>query len=176
MTPVVPHFTTSSWKVSPATPADIGFILDSWANDACIHDSRIAKEDPDIFKVGQRERIIGLVQRNNVITARPTDAFWQTQGLVPNPHELFGYICYGSDRKTLRPVIHFIYVKAAYRQHRIADTLLKLVGVRPDKACWTTSQRSRLLKPADARGITYNRFLLDYDPGATPAKGSWKYP
>lgn len=162
---------TRDWRVAPCIPSDVPFIINSWAADASVYESRQANEDPEVFKVGQRERILRLIQANNCVSARPCES---EDSATNSATELFGFICYGLDRKTLRPVIHFVYVKKEHRGRKIASTLLKIAGVRPEKASWCTTQRIKTLKPQSRRGLMFNRFLLDYDPGAKPEK--WRYP
>lgn len=168
------------WQVSPCTPADVGFIIDSWCADEHVKVSREIGEDPEVFKVGQRRRVVRLIQSCTCVALRPTPEYWASVGAAPNPHELFAWICYSLDRATLRPIIHFVYVKpeshakVPLRSCGLASALLHIAGVRPEKAAWATSKRHALRRAAEKRGIIYNRFLLDYDPAAKPPR--WNYP
>lgn len=164
------HLTTSHWKVEFARIEDVAFILDSWCADENLYVGRPSDMDPEDFKVEQRGRVRKLISTYKCAVVRPTAAYWQERGEKPNPNTLFGWICYGFDRATLKPLIHFVYVKAEYRKHGLANALLHAAGVRREDMAWATHSRMKLRRAMKAKGIRYNYFLLDYEPQAPGAK------
>jgi GNAT superfamily N-acetyltransferase len=169
-TVVPPFLTRDQWDVRPALVGDVAFIIDSWCADENVNVSRLSGEDPEIFKVGMRKRILQLLSSCKCAVVRPTPAYFSAHVVEPDPKKLFGWVLYTLDRATLRPVIHFIYVKPTFRRHGLADALLWEAGVRPERGSWCTTMRLRLRKSLESRGIVYNRFLLDYEPAALPPK------
>lgn len=163
-----PRLPRDHWRVEPAKVTDTAFIIDSWCADESVRVSRLSGEDPDVFKVGQRARILRLLSTCPCAAIRPTKAWFDAQGLPHDPRVLFGWACYTSERTTLRPIVHFVYVKGDFRGQGLADALLYAAGVRPDKGAWSTHHRQYLRKAVASRGIVYNRYLLDYDPAAKP--------
>lgn len=157
----------SSPRIELAQPWDFNFIIDSWCNDELVNVSRQSGEDEEVFKVGQRTRIFRLLQNHQCAVVRPEGA--------SDSRKLAGWICYSLDRATLRPIVHFVYVKAEFRNKGVADLLLTAAGVKPEHGAWSTHNRLRLKKATRARGIVFNRFLLDYDPAAkTPRQDPYR--
>lgn len=155
------------WEVQLATVSDVSFIIDSWCNAEHVYTSRAVGEDPEIFKVGQRARVLRLLSACRCAVVRPTAEWFASQGKPVDPKLIFGWVCYGLERTTLKPIVHFVYVKSEHRKQGMADALLVAAGVKPEVGAWATSTRYWLRNPLDARGIMYNRFLLDYDPANT---------
>lgn len=156
----------NNWIIAQAKVTDVAFIIDSWCADENVHTSRPAGEDEDIFKVGQRGRVLRLISSCQCLVVRPTEAWFTEHGKPYDPKLVHGWVCIGRDRQTLRPIIHFIYVKAEFRRNGLASALLAMAGVKPELGAWATANRPWLRKAREQRGIMYNRFLLDFDPNA----------
>lgn len=161
---------SSHWSVEFARIEDVAFILDSWCADENLYVGRPDDMDPEVFKVEQRGRVRRLLSTCKCAVVRPTPAYWKERGEKPDANHLFGWVCYTFDRATLKPLIHFVYVKACHRRQGLANALLHAAGLRRDGGAWATHSRMRFRKAMKAKGIIYNKFLLDYDPTAPGAK------
>ncbi len=169
---VGPFLTQDMWRIEPAGPGDIPFIIDSWCSDEAVHVSRKSNEDPDIFKAGQRGRVLRLLSNCPGVVIRLTPYFFSSHPKADSRKDLAAWCLYSIDRATLYPIIHFMYTKVEYRSQGLTSPLLYAAGIRPDKPAWCTHDRMRLGKAMKARGIMYNRYLLDYDPAyRAPARG-----
>jgi hypothetical protein len=157
--------------VEPARIEDVGFIIDSWCADENVYVGRPDDMDPEIFKVEQRARVRRLLSSCPAVVARPTPAYWQARGEKADPNRLFGWIVYTFDRATLKPLIHFTYVKGEHRRQGVCAALLHAAGYRAGEMAWASHCRLKVARRMKSKGIIYNRFLLDYDPTQPGAKG-----
>lgn len=157
------------WQLDAISVPDLKFVLDSWCNDELVNGPSDPLTDPDIFKTGQRERILGLVGTSKCIVARAQPklfARYPSHPAVNAERTILGYCVYALDRRMNRPVIHFVYVKADARHNFIADGLLQAAGVS-EAGSWCTHMRARLREPAKARNLIYNKYLLDHNLAKT---------
>ncbi len=168
-------FLKSHWQLLPAQVGDVSCIINDWCADEHVYVGRLSGEDPEIAKVGMRARILRLLGSCKCAVIRPTSAWFHLHKVPWDGAKLFGWICYSVDRSTLRPIVHFVYVKPAdkttgtgLRKHGLADALLTAAGVTPQKGAWCTHSRIRLKAPMRARCIVWNKYLLDFDPAAMP--------
>lgn len=156
-----------SWQVDYGRPSDAQFVIDSWCSDEMVKAGRPAGIDSEVFKVGQRERILRLLGSCKLAVIRPTPKFYQDNPDHDTRKDLWAWCLYALDRKLLRPIVHFVYTKAEFRKLGLARSLLDAAGVR-DQGCWCTHTRFHLRQAADRHGLIYNPYLLDYDPDAKP--------
>lgn len=152
-----PQIRLTNVRIEPAKIADIAFVIDSWCNDENISVGRPSEIDEQTFKVGQRARVLRLLSSSSCAVAR------DLKPAEPGK-DLLGWCLYSFDRATLRPIVHFTYVKAKARRQGIAGALLQAAGVRPEKGAWCTHNRAYLRKAVRRSGLVYNPYLLDYDP------------
>ena len=142
---------------------DINFILDSWcANQADAVQFR--QVDSAVLKVELRARIRRLMTPlARFVVCAPTVQYCQTQRLKTYGREIFGYIAYSWDQKTMAPVIHFVYVKHEVRRRGLAHEMLHLAGgIRDEEHFWSTHTSAIGKQLLKVYGGTWNPFMLEF--------------
>lgn len=178
VSPVPPQFLLERhWQILPAQMTDLPFIINSWCADEHTYVGRPSQEDVEVAKVGMRARVTRLLGSCKCAVVRPSRFFFDLHQIPVDKKMLFGFVCYGRELKSLRPIIHFVYVKPAepatgtgLRKHGLADAMLKYAGVKPDEGAWCTHERVRVRSAMKSRGLIYNKYLLEWDPALLNAK------
>ncbi len=171
-------FRPQHWQILPAQMIDLSFIMDSWCSDEHTFVGRPGEEDPDVAKAGMRARVLRLTGASKCAVVRPTKAFFELHQIPIDMKKLFGWMCYGRQVATLRPVIHFIYIRpvdpttgTGLRKRGLADALLlHAARVTPESGAWATHTRLRLTQAMRKRGILPNKYLLECDVSLLNAK------
>lgn len=100
-----------------ATAADEPFIIDSWMRCNKSHSPLVQHVDSRAYETHHRPLVRQLVERSQTFVAYATAV----------PDELVGFIC-GDRSADTGLVVHFVYVKRAYRRVGVARELLRGLG------------------------------------------------
>lgn len=153
------------YTIEPATVDELALIIDSWCAGQA-GQPHYALVPPEIFKVEMRARVTRLLGTSRCAVARPTPLGWDVLGVAPvnrDTRSILGWVCYAYDKATQAPIIHFLYVKARYREQGVATGLAtKAAGVSRDNLWWSTHTTPRIGKLLRRCGGTWNPFLLEY--------------
>ena len=153
------------YSIQLAQVAHVPLIIDSWASDQMVN-GVYGLVDRDIFRVEVRARILRLISSCRCAAIVPTAAYTAKQPVPPPASELFGWACYGWDKASEKPVLHYVYIRQDYRNNGLARRLLKeAVAVSPERPGWASFIIPWHRKTARRYGLVYNPFLHDYRPG-----------
>lgn len=125
-------------RIRKGVPGDFNFIISTWLR-SFKHSSYFAKRIRNsIFYLFHHEvvsRILGLHQTLTYIACDPLDV-----------NVIYGYMVVGKHDEN--PLLHYVYVKSAFRRLGIANTLLKEAGLDPDKLVFShwTFETDRLVE------------------------------
>lgn len=123
-----------------ATPEDLVFIRSSWKTDAWKSSSAGKRMSHRVFAEGMTSRIARLIPKSTLYVAY----------LKEVPDEVLGWLCLEDD------VIHYVYVKAAYRRHGIAK------GLCDGKVRWYSHATNETGKAfMESVKAQYNPFLVE---------------
>lgn len=130
-------------KTRPATSSDLNFVRASWF-DSWRHGGKTPDCGYDMYRRGASFLIRLLTSRHPVVVTYLEDV----------PDEIIGWICYEPG------VLHYVYVKQAYRRVSIGQQLCALAS--PSIHTFETRSGKRLLAKIGSR---YDPFYLYLIPG-----------
>jgi len=140
-------------RIRPASEADVDFIFNSWLK--CGRQSQSVKSiQNEIYYYHQHKVIEGLLKTCTVLIACSAEDTLQ----------IYGYLVCGKVENI--DVIHFIYVKQAYRKLGIANLLLQSQNIDIRKPVFITAMVNLLF--TIGRGVKkkypliYNPYLIYY--------------
>lgn len=127
---------------------DLHFLTNSWNKSYRKYRSGISDED---YYLGQDALIYALSSRSNIIIACDEK----------EPFYIYGWACgkLGDDDKTL--ILHYVYVKQAYRCRRIASTLVHGLGYRKGADIVATHWTGPVKHISQRYNMRFNPYLLN---------------
>lgn len=141
------------WQFRPMRPSDIAFVRNAWLMSysefaAVDEDNEPPRVSWDIYLPEQNAQLDRILNRSGVIVACGTE----------DDGHLFGFVCF---EKQERRVIHFVYVKDAFRHLGMCKSLLgeikQYVGEGPMWVTHWTRKAGKIFDRAD-----YNPYRRDY--------------
>lgn len=124
-------------------PDDLAFVLDSWLQSYRDNNPEARALPRALFYSMHRRVVERLLARSLVVVACAKD----------NPNHILGWAAY----ETEPGVLHYLYVKAAYRGHDISRWLAAVVQSRG--CTWLSHRTPKLERVAKALGLTLNPYL-----------------
>lgn len=143
----------SPWAASFAEISDANFILDSWYAEAVDVALKYSRMSPTTIATYIPMRVRLLFSRHACAVVRVER--------LP-----VGFTCYSFERRSLKPIVHALYVQPPMRRQGIGTTLLLAAGVKDGADGWHTSFAQGKAWPRAARNLHQNLVLLDYNPTA----------
>ena len=139
----------SEFHIRPATSDDLGMIYSSWS--AGQHSCPPWCLEPDeLFRPRHRAFMDRCMERGATLVATPPDD-------DPTGDEILGWLCYEMAGDTL--VVHWLYVKNAYREMGVASELLETAAPAYDGPVVATGCSKMMLK------WIQKRVEVIFDPG-----------
>ena len=140
----------SSLAIIPALPVHKNFIFQTWLK-AYRYDSPFGKGIPNKVFFDRHHKILER------ILARPTAKV--LAAVEPTEHStLFGYLAF--EASIDRPVIHFAYVKEAFRKLGVAKALFTHASIEPNGAAFTHRTYEFEWFEPKYPGLVYDPYLI----------------
>lgn len=143
-----PDFLKSQVQIRAATEADVPFIFNSWLKSYQGSVTARSIAAPVYFDF-QHKAIEALLQKCNVLVACEQ----------ADPTQLYGYLVY--ERIDEVPVLHYAYVKHAFRQMGILGLILAYGALSPREQAFYTHETPTCLKIIRSKSLplVYNPYL-----------------
>jgi GNAT superfamily N-acetyltransferase len=134
--------------IREANQADQPFIFQSWLK-TYKHNSPFAKRITDKVYFARHHAVATrILQRATVFVACPEDS----------PETILGYLIV--DYFENRPILHFMYVKDAFRGMGIASRLMEAAGLDPNECLYTHRTYSIDWIEKKFPGLVYDPYLI----------------
>ena len=136
----------SQVQIRSATEADVPFIFNSWLKSYKGSHAVKAISAPVYFDFHHRA-IEKLLQRSQVLVLCSPD----------DSTQVFGYLVHESVESV--PVVHYAYVKYAFRGMGLCSMLLKQAGLEKQSGGFYTHETHSTLKLVNGSKFVYNPYL-----------------
>jgi ribosomal protein S18 acetylase RimI-like enzyme len=135
----------------PAVPTDLALVLSSWLKCYRFYSNWSANITNDVFYREHHALLEWLLAKPSVEVL--------VCALAEDPNTVLGYLAIEEQHGQVRTVIHFVYVKAAFRGLGIARRLFQDARVNPTGCAYTHRTRANRWVDEKYPGLLYNPYL-----------------